>query len=62
MADKFVNISERYGDAVEVTIDDYRELNPEGEFVADSDEIREYFSDEPGDYEVIAERRTSDDS
>jgi hypothetical protein len=28
----YINIDERYGDAVEVTIDDYRELNPEGEF------------------------------
>lgn len=34
MADeKFINISERYGEQVEVTLDDLVELNPSGEFM-----------------------------
>jgi hypothetical protein len=29
----FINIDERYGEQEVVVIDDYKELNPEGEFV-----------------------------
>lgn len=54
---RYINISERYGECVETTLEDYRELNPEGTFEIDSstDNIREYFSDNPGDWEVVAE-------
>lgn len=58
----FMNISDRYGDYVPVTIEDYRELNPEGKFSMSLrshddgtlydviiEEIRE------GEFEVIAE-------
>ena len=37
----YINTDERYGDAVAVTIDDYRELNPTGEFSQDADGIYE---------------------
>lgn len=39
---KFINIDERYGEQVEVTIADYRDLNPQGEFEQKVDYIREY--------------------
>lgn len=52
----FTNISEKYGEAVEVTIQDYQELNPGGKFEIVGDEIRELLSDKPGDYEVVATR------
>lgn len=54
MNDKYVNISEKYGDRVEVTIADYKELNPDGQFEIICDEIRERFSNKPGDYDVVA--------
>jgi hypothetical protein len=38
----YINICERYGEPVPVTIDDYRELNPTGQFVEVNDQIREY--------------------
>ena len=47
------NISERYGEPVEVTIDDYQGLNPNGEFEMHTDGIREYFED--GTWELVAE-------
>jgi hypothetical protein len=50
----FTNISDRYGDAVEVTVEDYQELNPDGEFQETTDSIIEIFSDNPGDWEVVA--------
>lgn len=52
----YVNISDGYGDPVPVTIDDYLELNPEGRFEIDytSDTIRQYYSDELGDWETVA--------
>lgn len=30
---KYINQSERYGEKVEATVSDYKELNPSGEFV-----------------------------
>ncbi len=51
-----VNVCDRYGDQVEVSISDYQGLNPEGRFEFDgSGNIIEVFSDKPGDFEVIAE-------
>lgn len=41
----FVNTSERYGDAVEVTLNDYKELNPSGEFFQTSEGIFEVVND-----------------
>jgi|GEM_PF-3850871 len=38
---EFVNIEERYGDAVTVKIADYLDLNPDGEFTQDEDGIYE---------------------
>lgn len=42
----FINISDEYGDSVPVTLDDYRELNPDGEFEIVGDEIREYYHED----------------
>lgn len=57
----FINISDEYGPPVPVTIADYRELNPEGIFeeryVYDALYIIEKFSDEPGDFEIVAEEQ-----
>jgi len=50
----YINISDKYGDAVEVTIDDYIELNPDGDFTADADGIYE-------DDELIARPLDNDD-
>ena len=50
----YTNICDRYGDECRVTIFDYEELNPYGNFEEWGGEIREHFSDTPGDYEVIA--------
>lgn len=44
----YINISERYGDPVPVTVQDYLDLNPEGDFSADESGIYE-------GYEQIAE-------
>lgn len=52
----FINESERYGDRVVVTIDDYRELNPDGDFFRTDTGIYESLSDKPGDIEKIASR------
>lgn len=41
MSTIYLNISERYGDKVEVTLNDYRELNPSGEFFQTDDSIFE---------------------
>jgi len=57
MDQKFVNISERYGERVEVTIADYEELNPGGHFEIVGDEIREYSNDPTGGYVVIARKQ-----
>ena len=48
------NKSERYGPDVRVTVTDYLELNPTGDFHIDpvAHEIREYFND--GSYVVVA--------
>lgn len=56
---KLINVSERYGDPVEVTIEDYQELNPDGRFEFDHNgNIREYFGDDnSGNFEVVAEQR-----
>jgi hypothetical protein len=54
---KFINISERYGGQFNVTVADYKELNPNGKFEIHGDEIREYRSNNPGDYEVVARKR-----
>lgn len=54
---KYINISERYGEQVEVTVSDYQALNPDGQFVEVDNEIRELLSDKPGDYEVVAEKK-----
>jgi hypothetical protein len=48
----YTNIDERYGDPETVTLDDYRELNPDGEFYADEDGIYESIA---GHWEQIAE-------
>lgn len=53
----FINISERYGEQVEVAIADYQELNPEGKFIEKHGQIREYFSDTPGDYVIVAQSK-----
>jgi len=42
----FVNIDERYGDEYEVTIQDYLDINPEGDFEEVGNEIRELFDHE----------------
>lgn len=49
----FINISERYGEQVEVTMADYLELNPTGTFVQNDKSIREEMPN--GDYEIVAE-------
>ena len=54
---EYVNISEKYGDQVKVTIADYKDLNPEGQFEIICDEIRERFSDKPGDYDIVARKK-----
>lgn len=51
---KLFNISDRYGDQVEATIEDYQELNPTGEFKETDGTIIEILSDEPGDWETVA--------
>lgn len=43
----FVNGDERYGDDVNVTVADYEQLNPEGDFRLVDGEIREYFENTP---------------
>jgi hypothetical protein len=37
----YINVSDRYGDAVAVTIGDYQELNPSGNFETRPDGIYE---------------------
>lgn len=37
----YINIDERYGDAYSVTLEDYIELNPDGDFTADEEGIYE---------------------
>jgi hypothetical protein len=49
----FNNISDRYGEGDAVTIADYQELNPTGNFEIVGDTIREYFED--GTWETVAE-------
>lgn len=51
---RFTNLSDRYGEQEPVCLNDYRELNPEGNFEINGDEIIEYLSDKPGDFEIIA--------
>jgi len=48
----FINISERYGADCEVTLFDYLELNPCGQFKNTNDGIYEFISDR---WEKIAE-------
>lgn len=43
----FTNIAAKYGYSVPATIEDYLELNPNGRFVIDGDELREYEPDGP---------------
>lgn len=38
---KYMNISDKYGNEVEATIEDYRELNPDGNFEERYDGIYE---------------------
>lgn len=49
-------ITSRYGsEGDEVTIENFQELNPDGEFKELWDgSIMEIFSDKPGDWEIIA--------
>lgn len=42
----FINISERYGDAVPVTVADYLELNPDGDFMELAAGIFEFFDND----------------
>lgn len=37
----YINIDERYGDAYSVTLEDYIELNPDGDFTSDDEGIYE---------------------
>ena len=37
----YMNISDKYGDNVEVTVEDYQELNPQGDFEERYDGIYE---------------------
>jgi hypothetical protein len=53
----FKTVSDLYGSEVcFVTIDDYRAINPDGDFRIYCDEIREYKTDQFGDetYEILA--------
>lgn len=52
----FINISERYGEQVEVTIADYQALNPNGCFEIVDNDIRELnvYGPYPQDYEIVA--------
>ena len=45
----FVNVDERYGPPVHVVLQDYRELNPSGDFWQDGDGIYERLDGEPFD-------------
>lgn len=50
------NVSERYGEQEQATLEDYQELNQDGRFEVDHNgNIVEYFSDGPGDWEIVAE-------
>jgi hypothetical protein len=50
----YVNCSERYGEIVEVCIDDYRKLNPDGLFRQYDDGIYEYSRDNETLVEIVA--------
>jgi hypothetical protein len=43
---KHMNISEKYGDRVEVAIEDYKAINPNGKF----------FENESGIYEIVNDK------
>lgn len=46
MNSEFINIDERYGDEYPVIIQDYLDINPEGDFEVVGDEIRELYNEE----------------
>lgn len=50
--DVYINIDERYGPPVAVTVSDYKELNPEGMFIDTGCEILEERPD--GRQDVVA--------
>lgn len=50
---RYINISDRYGGSIAVTINDYYELNPDGDFVVDGRQITENLPD--GKSEIVAE-------
>ena len=61
MSQKLINISEGYGEGYEVTLRDYQEMNPEGEFKLCWDgSIIQIFSDEPGDWKTVARLEETD--
>jgi len=53
MTQKFINISESYGNPEIVTVDDYEQINPDGIFAIHSDEIWE-INEDGGLVEVVA--------
>jgi hypothetical protein len=48
----YVNVDERYGERVPVTIEDYRKLNPEGKFEEWNEQIKELLSYKPYDVPI----------
>lgn len=53
---KYINQSERYGEQVEATVSDYKELNPAGEFVETIRDGKEIIIDKTTN-EVVAEAK-----
>lgn len=53
--DIFTNIDERYGNREDVTIHDYIQLNPDGEFILESEGIYELTDDNT--WLLVAERQ-----
>lgn len=65
MSTVYVNVSERYGDQVLTEVSDYREINPDGQFVETTRNGRaviiERDYDSKGRDEIVAEARTDSD-
>jgi hypothetical protein len=62
---RYINLSERYGGQEDVTLEDYRELNPEGKFEETTRKGRQVIIERYGpsnrDIEVLAEEVTDQD-